>query len=87
MDKLERLISAAISVCMYFIHDINPLYKTNLSLVQPFSTLQSMIKCLKGKPSLRKCTIAFGISRNTNFKYSSHRSSLVLDCSHTSYTV
>ena len=34
-----------------------------------------------------KCTFAFGISRNTDFKYSSHCSSLVLDCSHTRYTI
>ena len=31
--------------------------------------------------------VTFGISRNTNFKYLSHCSSLVLDCSHTRYTV
>ena len=31
--------------------------------------------------------VTFGISRNTEFKYSSHCSSLVLDCSHARYTV
>ena len=31
--------------------------------------------------------VTFGISRNTNFKYLSHCSSLVLDCSHARYTV
>ena len=31
--------------------------------------------------------VTFGISRNTNFKYSSHCSSLVLDSSHARYTV
>ena len=29
--------------------------------------------------------VTFGISRNTDFKYSSHCSSLVLDCSHARY--
>ena len=31
--------------------------------------------------------VTFGISRNTDFKYSSHCSSLVQDCSHARYTV
>ena len=31
--------------------------------------------------------VTFGISRNTNFKYLSHCSSLVLDCSHTRYRI
>ena len=31
--------------------------------------------------------VTFGISRNTNFKYLSHCSSFMLDCSHARYTV
>ena len=39
-----------------------------------------------GKPNQ---AVTFIISRNTDFKYSSHciRSSLMLDCSHARYTV
>ena len=52
-----------------------------------YNMLDSAINCdpiLENRPLQ---VVTFSISRNTDFKYSSHCSSLVLDCSHARYTV
>ena len=55
----------------------------------------TMVKTITIKAYKYKCDlilendqlVTFGILRNIDSKYSSHCSSLVLDCSHTRYTV
>ena len=64
--------------CCYYLHfQVHYCIFVNCSYMSPFVTWLWKTDQV----------VTFGISRNTNFKYLSYCSSLVLDCSHARYTV